>query len=283
MKTVRIGADSVPAIGQGTYQMGSDPVSRGTEVAALRYGIEQGLTLIDTAEMYADGGAEQVVGEAVSGIRDRVFLVTKVWPPHMSANGIRRALEASLRRLRVDQVDLYLLHWPSQEHPIQESLEGLAAIHQAGLARYVGISNFPTPHLKEAMTLFPSGTAIAADQVEYHLLNRRAETALIPYARERHVAIMAYSPVKDLRQLSSADPRIQVLQGIAEHHGATIESVALAYLIGAGPVVAIPKAVGRAHIDANRAALDLTLTEEDRRAIAAAFPRNDEELPFHAL
>lgn len=283
MKTLQIGTREVPAIGQGTWKMGSEPADRSREIDALRYGIEQGLTLIDTAEMYAQGGAEEVVGEAVADMRERVFLVSKVWPTHMGSHDLRPALEASLKRLRVDQLDLYLLHWPSREHALTDSMKALADVHASGLTRTIGISNFPTRQFEDAQALLPDGVRLAADQVEYHLLNRRAETTLIPYAATHQLAVMAYSPVKDLRSLGADDARFKVLRAIADTHGVLPETVALAFLLAAGPVAAIPKAVQKAHIDANRQALDVTLTADEVQRIAAAFPRDNQEIPFQAL
>lgn len=283
MKTIRIGTVAVPAIGQGTWKMGADPAHRTEEIDAIRYGLGCGLTLIDTAEMYADGGSERVVGEAIHDVRESVFLVSKVWPSHMTRDGIMRALEESLKRLRTPYLDLYLLHWPSQEHPLTGALKGLADAHGQGLIRHAGISNFPTKELKDAQALMPAGTTIDADQVEYHLLNRRAEHALLPYAAQEGIAVMAYSPVKMLTSLTQEDPRRVLLEALAETHQTTMAAIALAYLIQAGPVVAIPKAVTKTHIDANRQALDVALTVDDVAAIQQAFPAQGEELPFQAL
>ncbi|NMP23609.1 aldo/keto reductase [Sulfobacillus harzensis] len=282
MQEVVIHGHHVPAVGQGTWKMGADPSRHTAEVDALRHGIEQGLTLIDTAEMYADGGAERVVGEAIRDVRDQVFVVSKVWPTHMGASDLLGALEQSLKRLKIDAVDLYLLHWPSRHHPLAESLGALKKAQDRGLARHVGVSNFPTPQLKQAESVVPDLT-IAADQVEYHLENRRAEVALIPYAAERQIAVMAYSPVKNLRSLSANDGRFQVLDTLAKKYDCTPETIALAFLIHHGSVIAIPKAVQKSHIDANRQALELVLTSEDLAAIDRAFPPASEELEYQAL
>lgn len=283
MRAIHIGSDLVPAIGQGTWKMGHEPSARSKEIDALRYGVEMGLTLIDTAEMYAEGGSERVVQEAIRDIRDRVFVVSKVWPTNQSGEGLINALHGSLDRLGLSQVDLYLLHWPSQRHPLSETLEALAQVREEKLARYVGVSNFPTPHLQKAQALMPSHIKLAADQVEYHLLNRRAETALIRYASLHQVAVMAYSPVKDLASLNKNAAPYGVLKKLADRKNVSPEAVALAYLIGSGPVIAIPKAVQRHHIDANRAALDIELSDEERTALQDAFLSPEEELPYEAL
>jgi diketogulonate reductase-like aldo/keto reductase len=263
--------------------MGEDQSVRTAEVEALRYGISQGLTVVDTAEMYANGGAEEVVKDAISDIREQVFLVTKVWPNHQSREALPQALEGSLRRLGTPYVDLYLLHWPSRWVPLEETLIALAQVQQQGLARYVGVSNFPTPYLKRAKNLLPDRVHIVADQVEYHLSNRRAETALISYCQEQHIAMMAYSPIKELATLRPASAGYRVLSQIAQDHQVNLTTIALAYLIGAGPVVAIPKAIQRRHIDANRAALDVYLTDVERQAIRRAFFSPATELPYEAL
>lgn len=282
MKSILIGEDRVPAVGQGTWKMGMEGQDHRAEADALRYGIDLGLTLIDTAEAYAQGGSERVVAQAIQGLRDRVFLVTKVAPSNAGHESFRHSLTESLQRLETDYVDLYLLHWPSKTVPLEETLEAMAEAHREGLIRYIGLSNFPTDHLEAAQKML-GDRPIAADQVEYQLTNRRAETALIPYAARCGTAIMAYSPVKDLFDLGDDHPGKTTLKNIAEAYGVTPETVALAYLIGSGPVVAIPKAVQRAHIEANRQALDLDLSDRERRALQEAFPAAAEDLPFVAL
>ncbi|AEJ40034.1 oxidoreductase [Sulfobacillus acidophilus TPY] len=279
MTKVLIEGEEVPAIGQGTWRLGHDPKTRSAEVDALRYGIAQGLTLIDTAEMYADGGAEQVVGEAVRDVSETVFIVSKVWPNHASYDGVLHALQQSLNRLGRPYVDLYLLHWPSRHYPLVDTLNALVTAKRQGLARHIGVSNFPADLLEQALAITEG--AISVNQVEYHLLNRRAEHRLLGYYPR--VATMAYSPVKGLTALESDHPGRQVLQRLAETYQATPETVALAWLIAHPGVVAIPKAVHREHIDANRRALELTLTSADRAALDAAFPAVKEDIPLQAL
>ncbi|MCY0878820.1 MAG: aldo/keto reductase [Firmicutes bacterium] len=283
MKTVMIGQDRVPQVGQGTWQLGRDRKTRDQEIEALRYGIERGLTLIDTAEMYADGGAEEVVGEAIRQASQPVFVVSKVWPSNQAPARLRRSLEASLKRLGREQLDLYLLHWPSRTVPLKDALAGLVEAYRAGLTRYVGVSNFPTAALQEALALMPPDVPLVVDQVEYHLANRRAETQLLPFARAHQVTLMAYSPVKFLAHLRPGDDRADLLARLAQAHHTAPATIALAYLLEAGPVIAIPKALSRAHIDANAAALEITLTEEERRALQEHFPCPSEDLPFTAL
>jgi diketogulonate reductase-like aldo/keto reductase len=283
MRTVMIGEDRVPAVGQGTWQLGTDRRRRHQEVEALRYGIEQGLTVIDTAEMYANGGAEEVVADAIDGIDQPVFLVSKVWPTNQAPDRLRRSLEATLKRLRRPQIDLYLLHWPSCSVNLRDALTGLTQAFRDGLTRYVGVSNFPTAALQEAQALMPPDVPLVVDQVEYHLLNRRAETQLIPYANRHGVTLMAYSPLKFLAHLDPHDPRYQVLQQLAAKRQVEPATVALAYLLDAGPVIAIPKAISKAHIDANCQALTLELSADERHALKAQFPVPSEDLPFQAL
>lgn len=283
MKTVTMGGEHVPKIAQGTWHMGEDPRQHTQEVDALRYGINQGLTLIDTAEMYAEGGAEKVVGEAISDMRDEVFLVSKVWPNHQSPEQLPRALDKSRKRLGCDYLDLYLLHWPSRDYPLQDTLTALANVQAAGLTRYIGLSNFPTPYFIQAQNLLGSRAHLVADQVEYHLTLRSAETTLIPYAMGHHIAVMGYSPLKHMVRSNLSQRPWDTLQKIAISHGVSPYTVALAALIRFDPVVVIAKAVSPQHIDHNRAALDLQLAPKEWEMIDQAFPPSQQELAYHPL
>lgn len=194
MRTVstRSGAQ-LPVVGLGTYRMGEDPARRGDEVAALRLGLDLGMTLVDTAEMYADGGAEEVVGEAIDGRREEVFLVSKVLPENASEDGVVAACEASLRRLRTDRIDLYLLHWPSR-HPVEETVDGFRRLQESGSIGHYGVSNFDLQELRGAM-LAPGGDQVACNQILYGLARRWAEWELATWCEDRGVAVMAYTPL----------------------------------------------------------------------------------------
>jgi diketogulonate reductase-like aldo/keto reductase len=255
----------VPALGQGTWNMGEDPSRRREELAALRAGIELGLTLIDTAEMYGDGRSESLVGEAIAGQRDKVFLVTKVLPANASRKGVSRSCEASLQRLKTDRVDLYLLHW-SSSHPLQETLRGFEDLLAAGKIRSWGVSNLDPAEMKSLLAL-PGGKACATDQVLYNLTRRGIEFDLLPWCRERALPVMAYSPVEQGRLLGHA-----ALKKVAGRHGATPAQVALAWVLRQDGIIAIPKAASAAHVRENRAALELRLGVEDLAELDREFP-----------
>ena len=264
--TTRLPAgEAVPILGQGTWHMAERPRRRQQEIDALRTGLDLGLTLIDTAEMYADGGAEELVAEAIAGRRDEVFLVTKVLPSHATRRGTIAACERSLRRLRTDRIDLYLLHW-REDTPLAQTLEGFTTLSRAGKIRYWGVSNFDVADMEELVGL-AGGAGVATDQVLYNLSRRGIEHDLLPWCRERRVPIMAYSPVDQGRLLGH-----QALARIARRHDATPAGVALAWLLAQPGVMAIPKASDPAHVRDNRAALDLPLTPEDIAELDRAFP-----------
>ncbi len=268
--------ERVPVLGQGTWMMGENRRSRREEAEALRLGIDLGMTLIDTAEMYADGGAEEVVAEAIAGRRDEVFLVSKVLPGNASRRGTIAACERSLRRLRTDRIDLYLLHWRGR-HPLSETLEAFEELQRAGKIRYWGVSNFDTDDMEELAAL-PGGAGAATDQVLYNLSRRGIEYDLLPWCRSRRIPIMAYSPIEQGRIL-----RNPALQRVAARHGATAAQVALAWLLRQGDVMVIPKAGRPAHVRENRAALDLSLTPEDLAELDQAFPPPTRKVPLEML
>lgn len=255
----------MPALGQGTWYMGDAQKKRAQEIAALRLGIDLGLTLIDTAEMYGNGRAETLVGEAIHGMRERVFLVSKVLPANASRKGVVRACEASLKRLGTDYLDLYLLHWAGS-HPLEGTLRGFEALVGAGKIRRWGVSNFDCGEMKTTLRM-AGGAACAANQVLYNLARRGIEHGLLPWCRERAIALMAYSPVEQGRLLGH-----RVLQQVGQRHGASAAQVALAWILREDGVVAIPKAASADHVRENRAALDLTLTAEDLADLDRAFP-----------
>jgi diketogulonate reductase-like aldo/keto reductase len=262
---------TMPILGQGTWNMGEDPSARADEVAALRLGIDLGMTLIDTAEMYGEGGAEEVVGEAIAGRRGEVFLVSKVYPHNATRTGVRAACERSLRRLGTDHLDLYLLHWRGGV-PLAETLEAFERLRLDGKIRDYGVSNFDTDDMLEAAAL-PAGGGIAANQVLYNLVKRGIEWDLLPWCRARGIPVMAYSPLETTPAEQRALLTRPQLGEVARRHGVTPAQVALAWLLRQDGVVAIPKAVQGAHVRANRAALDLAplLTDEDVALLDAGF------------
>jgi diketogulonate reductase-like aldo/keto reductase len=263
---------TVPILGQGTWNMGEDPSARAAEVAALRLGMDLGMTLIDTAEMYGEGGAEEVVGEAIAGRRDDVFLVSKVYPHNASRAGVRAACERSLRRLGTDRLDLYLLHWRGGV-PLAETLEAFARLRDEGKIGDYGVSNFDTDDMQEAAAL-PDGAGIAANQVLYNLVKRGIEWDLLPWCRERGIPVMAYSPLESSRAEQRALLGHPQLAEVARRHGVTPAQVALAWLLRQDGVVTIPKAVQADHVRANRAALDLApqLSAADMALLDEGFP-----------
>jgi diketogulonate reductase-like aldo/keto reductase len=261
MRTVRLAGRDVPAIGQGTWRLGEGRRTAAEEADALRLGIDLGMTLIDTAEMYADGGAEEVVGRAIAGRRDEVFVVSKVVPSNASRRGVPAACARSLRRLRTDVIDLYLLHWPGGV-PVAETVEAFEALRQAGSIRAWGVSNFDADEL-EAL---PDGCA--TDQVLYHPGARGIEFDLLPWCGRRKMPVMAYSPIGQAGRLLKS----RALAKVAERCGATAAQVAIAWGLRQPHVISIPKAADMAHVRQNAAAAELALTDGDLAAIDAEFP-----------
>lgn len=245
--------ESVPALGQGTWNIGDDARQRAEEIATLRHGLDLGLTLIDTAEMYGDGRSERLVGEAIAGRRDEAFLVSKVYPHNASARAMRRSCEASLRRLRVEVLDLYLLHWPG-DVPLAESVEAFEALRRDGKIRHWGVSNFDPQWLRDLWDT-PGGDAAQVNQVLYNLGCRGIEWELLPWQRERRVPVMAYSPFDQARLL-----RKREFAAFAREHGMTPGQVALAWLLAQEGVIAIPKTGQRARLEENAAALQRPLS-----------------------
>ena len=267
MRTVRLpDATQVPALGQGTWKMAEGGRTRAEEAAALRLGLDLGLTLIDTAEMYAEGGAEEVVGEAIAGRRNEVFLVSKVYPHNASRKGVPAACARSLKRLKTDRIDLYLLHWRGGV-PLAETVAAFQALHADGKIGAWGVSNFDADDMDELLAV-PGGAACATNQVLYNPEHRGIEFDLLGWQAARGIPLMAYSPVGQGGRLL----RHPVLASVAARHDATPAQVALAWALRHPGVIAIPKAGTQAHVRANAAAIELTLTVEDFSAIDAAFP-----------
>ena len=271
----------IPVLGQGTWRMGEDPRQRQSEIAALRLGLDLGMTLIDTAEMYGEGAAEEVVGEAIAGRRDEVFLVTKVYPHNATRRGAVEACERSLRRLKTDYIDLYLLHWRGQV-PLSETLEAFELLKVTGNVRDYGVSNFDVDDMEEAFGL-PGGDEIATDQVLYNLVHRGIEWDMLSGCRARRIPIMAYSPVGHNRDEQKLMFGHATINSIASQHNATPAQVALAWLLRYPDIVAIPKASRPEHIQENRAAHDIKLTQRELHELDQAFPPPDHKVPLEML
>ena len=277
MRSCRLpGGKAVPRLGQGTWYMGDDRSRRAEEIAALRLGIELGMTLIDTAEMYGDGRAETLVGEAIAGMRERVFIVSKVLPSNASRKGMARSCEASLKRLKTDRLDLYLLHW-SSSHPLEAIVRGFEDLVAAGKIGHWGVSNLALAQM-ERLSAVPGAGHCATDQVLYNLTRRGIEYDLLPWCRARNLPVMAYSPIEQARLL-----RNRALKRVAERHGATTAQVALAWVLRGEGVIAIPKAGRPEHVRENFDALKLTLTAEDLTALDQAFPPPEGPVPLEML
>jgi diketogulonate reductase-like aldo/keto reductase len=276
IRTVRLpSGQALPVLGQGTWGMGEARAKRHTEIAALRLGLDLGMTLIDTAEMYGEGGAEDVIGEAIGGRRADVYLVSKVYPHNATRNSAVEACERSLTRLKTEYLDLYLLHWRGSV-PLAETLDAFRSLKQAGKIRDYGVSNFDRNDLEEASHM-PGGDEIVTDQVLYNLMRRGIEWDLLPWCRDRGLPIMAYSPIDHApskRGGMFGDPH---LKSIAARHGATPTQVALAWLLRQEAVIVIPKASHESHVRENRAAFELMFTDEDLTELDHAFPAASQE------
>lgn len=268
--------EAVPALGQGTWQMGEDPSRRQQEIAALRLGIELGMALIDTAEMYGEGAAEELVGEVIAGRRDQVFLVSKVYPHNAGRREVMQACERSLRRLGTDRLDLYLLHWRG-DVPLEETVEGFEALRRSGKIRHWGVSNFDTDDMEELLRI-ADGPGCSTNQVLYNVTRRGPEFDLIPWMARHRMPLMAYSPVEQGRLPGSG-----ALSEVAAKHGASRFQVALAWLLQQGRAIAIPKAGQPDHVRDNHRALEIRLDPEDLQAIDAAFPPPARKRPLEMI
>ncbi|MDX5930761.1 aldo/keto reductase [Acidiphilium acidophilum] len=257
---------AISALGQGTWNIGDDPARAADEVATLRAGIDLGLSLIDTAEMYGEGKSERLVARAIEEQRDRVFLVSKVYPHNASATGVAKSCAASFERLGTDHIDLYLLHWRGQ-HPLAETVEAFERLREAGKIRYWGVSNFDTDDMTELADL-QSGRHCATDQVLYHPDERGIEFDLLPWCSAHAMPVMAYSPLGQAGRLL----RSAALRKVGQRHGATPGQIALAWSLRSGKIIAIPKASSVAHVRENAAAAAIELTAQDLAEIDAAHP-----------
>lgn len=268
--------EPIPVFGLGTWMMGESEKMRADEVDALKLGLDLGATLIDTAEMYGDGEAEAIVGEAIAGRRDGLFIVSKVLPENAARKDTIAACERSLRRLRTDRIDLYLLHWRGST-PLQHTLDAFLQLQRDGKIRHWGVSNFDTDDMEELVSL-PGGEACATNQVLYNLKRRRIEYDLVPFCRDRGVPVMAYSPIEQGRLLGVA-----ALKEVASRHGVSTAQVALAWLLGKPATIVIPKATKPAHVRDNFAALDLKLTADDLAVLDRAFPPPERKYALEML
>jgi diketogulonate reductase-like aldo/keto reductase len=255
--------EKVPQLGQGTWRMGESVRRREEEVGALKLGLDLGMTLIDTAELY--GEAEMIVAEAVQGRRDQCFIVTKVLPENSTRAGTIAACEQSLKRLKTDRIDLYLLHWRGRPR-LDETLSGFEALLEAGAIRYWGVSNFDVGDMEELFAL-PGGEACATNQVLYNLRRRGIESGLLPWCRARGVPIQVYSPIEQGRLVDG-----KALSAVAARHGVKPAQIALAWVLRHSDMMVIPKATNEVHVRENRAALDITLNKTDLAELDRAFP-----------
>lgn len=268
--------DLVPALGQGTWGMGENPALRGQEIASLRAGLELGLRVVDTAEMYGDGRTESLVGEAIAGRRDDVFLVSKVYPHNASRQAMQRACTSSLRRLKTDRIDLYLLHWAGSVQ-LEETLDAFAGLQRDGHIRGWGVSNLDTSDMDELWAL-PGGREVQTNQLLYNLTRRGVEWDLLPWLRERGVPLMAYSPIEQGRLTHHRE-----LVDFAGRHDMTPAQAALAWLLTKNDVIAIPKTSSQARLAENMGALAHPLDAADLAELDRLFPPPRGPVPLEMI
>ncbi len=261
----------VPSIGQGTWYLGDDPSTRKREIEALRTGIEAGMTLIDTAEMYGSGNSERLVGEAIAPYdRDELFLVSKVLPSNAGRRGMRQACENSLRRMKIDQLDLYLYHWRGSI-PLGETVEELERLRDAGLIRDWGVSNLDTDDMMELEKLDRKNHC-QVNQVLYHTASRGIEFDLFPKMIADNIALMSYCPLAQAGSLKAGLFRNPVLKEIASAHNATVAQILLAWNIRSGHTIAIPRTGRKEHTIENAKAAEIRLYQEDLLKIDGIYP-----------
>lgn len=276
MRTVPLPAgEAVPALGQGTWRLGEKSSERQSEIAAVRAGVDLGLTLIDTAEMYGDGDTESFLGEALAGLRERVFLVSKAYPHNAGWFGLPKACEDSLRRLKTDRLDLYLLHWRGGIQ-LAETVEAMQSLQRAGKIRHWGVSNLDTADMAELEAA--GGAGCATNQILYNLMRRGPEFDLLPWMQQRAMPFMAYSPLEQGRLARDA-----TVAKIASRHGKTPLQIALAWVLRRSDAIVIPKAATVDHVTRNREAMDIPLTTEDLSDLTAAFPPPNRKMPLAML
>ncbi|MXQ10079.1 aldo/keto reductase [Microvirga makkahensis] len=268
--------ETVPALGQGTWQMAETSSRRAQEIEALRLGVELGMTLIDTAEMYGEGASEKLIAEALGPERDRLFLVSKVYPHNAGSKGVVLACERSLERLGTDRLDLYLLHWRGNV-PLQETVAGFEELRRSGKIRYWGVSNFDIEDMEELFAI-EGGANCATNQILYNVTRRGAEYDLIPWMGERRIPLMAYSPIEQGRL-----PKAGILHEIGRNHNAGPYQIALAWLLQRPGIIAIPKASSPIHVRENRRALEIRLSPDELSAINAEFPPPKRKRPLEMI
>ena len=277
MRTVTLpGGEKVSALGQGTWYMGDNAACRSDEIAALQAGVELGMTLIDTAEMYGNGRSEELVGEAIAGRRDKVFLVSKVLPSNASRQGTQKACERSLKRMKTDVIDLYLLHWQGG-YSFEDTIAGMMDLKQQGKIRHWGVSNMDVPEMREIFSV-RKGDSCAVNQILYNLSRRGVEYDLLPWCREHSLPVMAYSPIEQSRIL-----RDRTLVSIAKKQNATPAQVALSWVLRSPGIIAIPKSGRIAHTKENAASIDLTLAPDDIALLDEAFRAPTRKMPLEML
>jgi len=268
--------EAVPALGQGTWQMAETSQRRTQEIEALRLGVELGMTLVDTAEMYGEGASEKLIDEALGPSRDRLFLVSKVYPHNASRKGVTEACERSLARLGTDRLDLYLLHWRGSV-PLEETVAGFEDLRRSGKIRHWGVSNFDTADMGELFAV-EDGTNCATNQVLYNVTRRGPEYDLIPWMAERRMPLMAYSPIEQGRL-----PKAGILREIGRRYEASPHQIALAWLLQKPGIIAIPKASSPSHVRDNHRALEIRLGPEDLSAVDAEFPPPKRKRPLEMI
>lgn len=267
--------EHVAALGQGSWGLGENRNRRSEEIAAIREGVALGLGVIDTAEMYGEGGTESFLAEALSGLREQVFLVSKAYPQNAGRGRLVKACEQSLRRLNTDRLDLYLLHWRGNV-PLVETAEAMQSLQRDGKIRHWGVSNLDTDDMRELESV--GGQSCATNQILYNLMRRGPEYDLLPWMQARKMPVMAYSPIEQNRL-----PLKGVLKTVAERHGASPLQIALSWVLRRTDTIVIPKAARIDHVRENRAALDIALTEEDLKALDEGFPPPDHKVPLAML
>jgi diketogulonate reductase-like aldo/keto reductase len=275
----------ISAIGQGCMGIGGylskDSLQDDNQLKALRLGIELGMTFLDTAESYGNGHSEEIVGRAIEGIRENVFIATKVSPEHLSYDALLKSAEGSLHRLKTDYIDLYQVHWPNPKIPVSETMCAMERLLKEGKIRHAGVSNFSLKELKEAKEVI-SEDEIVSVEVEYNLFDRAIENNLFPYCEGEDITTIAYSPL-DQGRIASGDKRIKVLQKIANKYNRTMAQVALNWLISHPSVIAIPKSTNPEHIKENAAATDFILLNEDFREISKIFAQECLYVPVNRI
>lgn len=277
MKTIELpSGQTIPILGMGTWRMGENKRTRQSEIAALRHGMALGLSLIDTAEMYGEGGAEEVVAEAIAGRRAEVFLVSKVYPHNASMQGVIAACDRTLSRLKTDHLNLYLLHWRGSI-PLSETVEAFQYLQQVGKIRDYGVSNFDVDDMED-VTRLAGGKLIATNQVLYNLSRRGIELDLLPWCRQQQIFTMAYSPIEQGRLLNNP-----ALKKLAHERKVTPAQIAIAWILHQQDIIVIPKSSRIEHIEQNYAALDIALTAEDIKTLEKAFPAPARPIPLQML